>query len=119
MRKPLSNAQWGLVKDLFDPAFRPGRPARISRRLMAEAMRHQLRSGCRWRDPPGRYGDWASVWQQFRRWLDKAATLMVDHMPYERQISDPEEVNDAALRAGLFTACADIRAFVVLYHTGP
>ena len=37
MRKPLSNAQWGLVKDLFDPAFRPGRPARISRRWVSDA----------------------------------------------------------------------------------
>lgn len=71
MRASLSDSEWELVKDLFDPTFRPGAPARISRRLMVEAMRHQLQEGNHWRDLPERYGAWGAVWQQFRRWRDK------------------------------------------------
>jgi transposase len=71
VRTSLSDQQWDLVKDLFDPMVRPGAPAQIGRRLMVEAMRHQLQGGGRWRDLPERYGSWGAVWQQFRRWRDK------------------------------------------------
>ena len=41
----LTNDEWDLVKDLFDPAGRPGVPARYPRRLMFEAMLFLARTG--------------------------------------------------------------------------
>ena len=41
----LTNDEWDLVKDLFDPAGRPGVPTRYPRRLMFEAMLFLARTG--------------------------------------------------------------------------
>jgi hypothetical protein len=61
------------------------------------------------------------LFRVINRWndLEPRALIMVDRMPFGRRLSDPNEINDADVRAGVVTACADIRALVVLYHTGP
>jgi transposase len=64
----LSDDQWGLVADLFDPPGRRGAPARIDRRQMVDAMLFLARTGCQWRYLPERYPPWGAVWQQWRRW---------------------------------------------------
>lgn len=64
----LSDAQWNLVADLFDPPGRRGAPARIPRRQMVDAMLFLARTGCQWRYLPPRYGPWGAVWQQWLRW---------------------------------------------------
>ncbi len=66
----LTDAQWALVSDLFDPPERRGAPAQISRRQMADAILFLARTGCQWRYLPARYGPWGAVWQQWRRWRD-------------------------------------------------
>jgi transposase len=64
----LTDEQWELVADLFDPPGRRGAPAQIPRRQMAEAMLFLARTGCQWRYLPERYGEWTAVWAQWRRW---------------------------------------------------
>jgi transposase len=64
----LSDEQWALVADLFDPPGRRGAPAQIPRRQMVEAMLFLARTGCQWRYLPERYGNWTAVWAQWRRW---------------------------------------------------
>lgn len=64
----LTDEQWDLVTDLFDPPGRRGAPARIPRRRMVEAMLFLCRTGCQWRYLPERYGAWTAVWAQWRRW---------------------------------------------------
>ena len=64
----LTDEQWELVADLFDPPGRRGAPARIPRRRMVEAMLFIARTGCQWRYLPERYGAWSAVWAQWRRW---------------------------------------------------
>ena len=64
----LSDEQWELVGDLFDPPGRRGAPAQISRRQMVDAMLFIARTGCQWRYLPERYGAWTAVWAQWRRW---------------------------------------------------
>jgi transposase len=44
-----------------------GRPPK-DHRLMVEAMVYGLRTGCPWRDLPGLYGPWSSVYTRWRRW---------------------------------------------------
>jgi transposase len=64
----LTNEQWKLVADLFDPPGRRGAPSQIPRRQMVNAMLFLARTGCQWRYLPERYGEWGAVWQQWRRW---------------------------------------------------
>jgi len=64
----LSDEQWELVADLFDPAVRRGAPALIPRRQMVDAMLFIARTGIQWRYLPERYGAWTAVWAQWRRW---------------------------------------------------
>jgi putative transposase len=64
----LTDEQWELVADLFDPPGRRGAPAHIPRRQMVEAMLFLARTGCQWRYLPERYGQWGAVWAQWRRW---------------------------------------------------
>lgn len=64
----LSDEQWELVADLFDPPARRGAPALIPRRQMVDAMLFIGRTGVQWRYLPERYGAWTAVWSQWRRW---------------------------------------------------
>lgn len=64
----LSDEQWELVADLFDPPGRRGAPAQISRRAMVDAMLFIGRTGVQWRYLPERYPAWTAVWSQWRRW---------------------------------------------------
>jgi len=64
----LSDEQWELVADLFDPPGRRGAPAQISRRAMVDAMLFIARTGIQWRYLPERYPPWTAVWSQWRRW---------------------------------------------------
>lgn len=64
----LSDEQWELVADLFDPPGRRGAPATIPRRTMVEAMLFICRTGIQWRYLPERYPPWTAVWSQWRRW---------------------------------------------------
>ena len=64
----LSDEQWELVADLFDPPARRGAPAVIPRRQMVDAMLFIGRTGVQWRYLPERYGAWTAVWSQWRRW---------------------------------------------------
>lgn len=66
----LTNDEWDLVKDLFDPQGRRGAPATYDRREMVDAMLFLARTGCQWRYLPARYPPWEAVWQQWRRWRE-------------------------------------------------
>ena len=60
----LSDDQWELVADLFDPPGRRGAPALIPRRQMVDAMLFIGRTGVQWRYLPERYGAWSAAWAQ-------------------------------------------------------
>src|SRR5674476_718007 len=64
----LTDDEWGLVKDLFDPQGRRGVPERYSRREMVDGMLFLARTGIQWRYLPEQYPPWSAVWQQWRRW---------------------------------------------------
>jgi len=67
----LTDEQWLLVADLFDPPGRRGPKAKVPRRQMVEAVLWLARTGCQWRELPERYGRWEAVWGQFYRWRRK------------------------------------------------
>jgi transposase len=46
-----------------------GRPPRSHRRVL-DAVFWQMRTGAPWRDLPEEFGNWNSIFRQFRRWAD-------------------------------------------------
>jgi transposase len=62
----LTDAEWNLVEDLFDPPHRRGARASYPRRLMVDALLFLARTGCQWRYLPDRYPPWPAVWQRWR-----------------------------------------------------
>jgi transposase len=65
----------GLMTDdewaYFEPFLirRAGRPPRNHRRVM-DATFWLMRTGAPWRDLPEEFGNWNSIFRQFRRWAD-------------------------------------------------
>ena len=64
----ISDTEWALVEDLFDPPGREGKPPRYPRRDVVDAILFLARTGCQWRYLPACYPPWEAVWQQWRRW---------------------------------------------------
>jgi len=64
----ISDTEWALVEDLFDPPGREGKPARYPRRDVVDAILFLARTGRQWRYLPACYPPWEAVWQQWRRW---------------------------------------------------
>lgn len=67
-RHDLSDAQWDRLAPLLPPQrARTGRPAHDHRTIL-NGILWVLRSGAPWRDLPGCYGSWTTVYGRFRRW---------------------------------------------------
>ncbi|WP_425503436.1 IS5 family transposase [Jiangella mangrovi] len=63
----LSDAQWALIADLLPARTgRRGRPFSDAR-AMVEAIVYRYRCGIAWRDLPGVFGPWQTVWTWHRR----------------------------------------------------
>jgi len=67
-RGDLTEAEWGLLKDLLPPERgRKSRPAHDNRTVV-NGILWRIRTGAPWRDLPEKYGKWMKVYQRFRRW---------------------------------------------------
>lgn len=64
----LTDAEWALVADLFDPPGRRGVPPRFARRTLVDACCYVVRTGCAWRMLPHDFPPWDNVYKTFRRW---------------------------------------------------
>jgi transposase len=67
----LTDDEWKIVQDLFDPSVHRGVKGYIPRRQIVDAILWLARTGCQWRYLPERFPDWQAVWSQWRRWRDK------------------------------------------------
>ena len=47
---------------------KPGRPPKWTKRQLIDGIRWRVRVGAPWRDVPGWYGPWQTVYGLFRRW---------------------------------------------------
>ena len=71
-RGNLNEAEWRVLKGLLpiEPTNR-GRGRRPEgNRSIVNGILWRLRTGAPWRDVPGRYGKWNSIYRRFRRWSD-------------------------------------------------
>lgn len=71
IRTMLSDAQWEQIAP--ELPGKPGDPGRRGRdnRLFIEAVLWIARTGTPWRDLPGEFGKWYSVYTRFWRWAQK------------------------------------------------
>lgn len=68
-RYVLTDAQWAIIEP-----FCLGKPSDAGQtgrdpRLFMEAVLWIVRTGAQWRELPGEFGKWNSVFKRFRRWV--------------------------------------------------
>lgn len=68
MNTDLTDAEWALVGDLFEPRDGRGKPPTYERRHMVNACCYVLRTGCAWRLLPTTFPPWQATYKAFRRW---------------------------------------------------
>ena len=66
----LTDAEWDLLRPVFDRGGQPGRPPRYPRRRILDAIFYVVRSGVPWRLLPRDLPPWQNVYAHFRRWSD-------------------------------------------------
>ena len=66
-RHRLTDREWDLIRDVFPPPARTGRPPR-DRRQVVDGILWILRTGAPWRDLPEEFGPWGTVWDLFDNW---------------------------------------------------
>lgn len=68
-RRVLSDAQWAIIEPFtLGKKSDPGQTGRDPR-LFVEAVLWIVRTGAQWRELPGEFGKWNSVFKRFRRWV--------------------------------------------------
>jgi transposase len=66
-RHRLTDDQWELIRDVFPPPARTGRP-RVDWRAVIDGILWILRTGAPWRDLPKEFGKWGTVYDLFSTW---------------------------------------------------
>ena len=64
----LTDEQWACVKPWLDRRVGPGRPPRVDRRAIVDALFYQARTGCPWRLLPTDFPPWQTVRYYFDGW---------------------------------------------------
>lgn len=103
-RHALTDEQWNLLSKHL-PAQRS---APADDRLFLDAVIFVGRTGIPWRDLPGRFGNWNSVWRRFDRWskrgvwkpLFEAVTGVLDEEEIEELHLDSTSVKVQISAAG-------------------
>jgi transposase len=67
-RADLSEQQWLVIEPLLPVGKKSGRPPKWTKRQLIDGIRWRIRVGSPWRDVPGCYGPWESVYGLFRCW---------------------------------------------------
>lgn len=68
-RREISDEVWRFLEPMF-PAVKPtGRP-RTKHRSAVEGVVSTYPTGAPWRDVPGRFGKWNSIYKRFSRWTE-------------------------------------------------
>jgi putative transposase len=87
MNTDLTDAEWSLVRDLFERAGGRGTPAAHERRHVLNACMYIVRTGCAWRLLPKSFPPWRAVYSAFRGWA-RAGTFETMHDRLRQQWRD-------------------------------
>lgn len=73
----LTAAQWELLEPLIPPAKTGGRPREVEIWDVLNAIFYVLCQGCIWRDLPGDFPKWQTVYTYFRNWRKDGTWLAI------------------------------------------
>lgn len=84
----MSDDEWVLIADLFDPPRRVGdvgRPRKVDRRAVVDAIFYVAATGCQWRSLPVCYPNWNTVHRKHLEWSrngtwERVAQRLVAHV---------------------------------------
>src|SRR6476659_3635722 len=62
----LSDNAWAAIEPHL-PRGKPGKP-RVDDRRVISGILHVLKTGCRWRDCPAKYGPHTTIYNRYNRW---------------------------------------------------
>jgi transposase len=71
-RHALTDKQWERLQALL-PERRPGPASKLGDRLFIDAVLYRAKTGCPWRDLPGHFGPWKTVYNRFLNWAERGA----------------------------------------------
>lgn len=87
-RDVITDEIWAEIEEAFPPVSPTGRPP-VDRRLIAEATAWHFRTGSAWRDLPERFGNWNTVFKNFRRWADQGVWHgLLEHVQTRASLAD-------------------------------
>jgi len=89
IRHQLTDEQWELIEPLFPAAAPTGRP-RSNLRLVVGGILWILNAGSAWRDLPGDFGPWQTVYHHFNCWSSDG-TLQKILLTLQQAMQDAEE----------------------------
>lgn len=73
----LTLEQWELIEPLIPPAKSGGRPREVEVWDVLNAIFYLLTQGCTWRNLPGDFPPWQTVYRYFRTWRKDGTWLML------------------------------------------
>lgn len=74
----LTDLQWALIERLLPPPAETGRPEEHPRRNIVDRILYVAWAGGSWRQLPGDYPPWQTVYWHFARWEKEGVTQAVD-----------------------------------------
>jgi transposase len=77
----LTHGQWAVMEPMIPEAAPGGRPRRVPKREIVEAILHLLRAGQSWRLLPHYFPPWQTVYYHLRRREREGVWTRVHHAP--------------------------------------
>lgn len=96
-RFDLSDAEWVIISPLL-----PNKPRGVPRtddRRVLNGIFYILRTGSPWRDLPGRYGPYTTVYNRFNRWAKAGVWISVFRALSERSPESMAFIDSSIIRA--------------------
>src|SRR5438132_1775897 len=97
----LTDAQWSIVAPLLPRPAATGRPRADDRRTL-NGILHVLRTGCRWRDLPSRYGAATTCWRRLQSWQQEGVWPRIWQATLRNLDADGKRIWAQALVDGAF-----------------
>ena len=94
----MTDEEWELISDLVAPYWKPGgigRPVKVDRRRVVDAIFYVAATGCQWRALPATYPNWNTVhryhleWSRNGTWEKIAARLAAAVREAEGREAEP------------------------------
>ena len=119
----LTDEMWDRVESLLPPCKGAmGRPMR-DHRLLVEGAVYRYRTGIAWRDLPGEFGPWQTVWKRHHRFSldgtwDRVLTALLADADADGGIDWRVSVDSSSMRVHQHGATAARRVGSAPSHTG-